>query len=154
MRLSPTAAALLCLAAAGCGRGFVSARDYPRVADCYAAFFSAHMDAMDPGLGLSLEQVGQAEQITMQGVNRMTPFIVEAKKSAGGDRKFLQLVAAWRKRPEFDVSLASTPKAKAMVYGDVLDEAESCHKTLDQWSAVDAAKKASPAPPKSPDRRP
>ena len=142
----PAAAVLLCLALSGCSQGFVGARDYALVADCYAAFFSAHMDALDPSLSLSNEQISQAELITMQGVNRMTPYIVEAKKSAGGDRKFLQLVAAWRKRPEFSVALASTPKAKAMVYESVLDEAEGCHKTMDRWGVTDGAKKAASAP--------
>src|SRR4051812_15103336 len=120
------AALLLCLGLCACSREFAAYRDYGRVADCYAAFFSIHMDARDPALDLSEAAITAKETDTMQGINRMTPFIVEAEKQAGGDKKFLELVAAWRRRQANDIGLAPTIAARKAVYSHVLSEAARC----------------------------
>ncbi|MEI7931616.1 MAG: hypothetical protein WCI21_00955 [Alphaproteobacteria bacterium] len=140
------AALLLGLTLSSCSREFAVYRDYGRVADCYAAFFSVHMDARDPALDLSEAAITAKEGDTMRGINRMTPFIVEAEKQAGGDQKFLQLVAAWRRRKENDIGLAPTIAARKAVYNHVLSEAARCHQTLDKWGAAKAYTVAAPDP--------
>jgi hypothetical protein len=139
------AGAAICLIVGGCGKGFVGLRDYGRVAECYAAFFSVHMDAQDPALGFSAGEIDTEANVTAQGINRMTPFIVEAEKRAGGDKKFLALVSAWRGRKENDIRQAATPTAKHAVYQHVLAEASKCQQTLNQWGAAKDYRAPQPA---------
>ena len=137
---SPTGRLVLILAlgaplAACGGKGFITARDYGRVAECYAAFMSVSMDASDPALGFSDGQIGLQEQVSIQGVNRLSPYTVKAIRTAGGDHKFLILVASWRLKPENDIAKAATLEAKKAVYQHVLVQASRCHTTLTGWGA-------------------
>ena len=126
---------VLTLAAAGCGKGFTVWRDYPRAAECYAAYLSLSKYAEDPGLGFTPEQIHDQQLATMNGINRMTPYTLAAAEQAGGDRQFLDLVARWRVKPENDIVRAYSPKAKRDIFDHVVAEAGHCHQTLTRWSA-------------------
>src|SRR4051812_884972 len=95
-------ALLLCLPLAGCGK-FAAWRDYSRVAECYAAFLSISKYAQDPDLGMNPAERYAQDRATMEGINRLTPYTLKAEEAAGNSSKFLRLVIAWRRRPEFNI---------------------------------------------------
>ena len=110
-------------------------RDYGRVADCYAAYMSIGIDAKDPALGFSADQQELQNQVNLESVQRLQPYLKPSSKKAGGDRKFLQLVAAWRLRPDNDIDRANSPEAKRAIYQHILIQASQCHGTLTSWGA-------------------
>jgi hypothetical protein len=142
---------LLALAAplAGCGKGFIAWRDYPRVAECYGAFLSEATYAEDPGLAMSPDQVYAHQLTTMGGINRMTVYTLQAKERAGGDDQFIGLVARWRVKPENDIARAQTPEAKRLIYDHVLSQVRRCHESLSRWGAppaISTPAQTAPAP--------
>ena len=126
--------ALLAACSVG-GKGFVASRDYGRVADCYAAYMSIGIDARDPALGYSADQVELENEVNLESVQRLQPYLKPASKKAGGDGKFLQLVAAWRLRPDNNIDQPASPEQKRAIYQHILLEASQCHGTLSHWGA-------------------